>query len=615
MASPFPSIHSPEFKKIIPLISLLLIFSCSKGTRKRTAAAGRISPTYQGPAEPEYCSGPMVYSDSVRVTGKGQYQARESFYENSSSGGLGAPGSPRPIRHAEVRVTNSSGVLLQCGETDELGTFGLSLPRGDGIFTLSINSRANNQFLKASVLNAPEQNLIYGLKVQVIATANQDLGALTALATTEDGLLGGAFNILDQLHNANDFIRSKAGSCGSHFVGCPNFTVAPKVAVYWEPGFNPGSYFEGASALSFYIPGFSRLFILGGVNGDINYSDTDHFDNSVIIHEFGHFLEDSMFVSDSPGGEHNGNRVIDPRLAWSEGWGNFLQAAVRGDGYYLDTAGNISGSTNFMFRIDLEPNGASAANDRPQFDGEGNFREFSVTRLLFDVNDSAGVDAGNDNDSIDNGFGSIWAALVMSGGFARSSLKFRDVSVLHDFVHNRLSPTQDWSPLRTSEKHVNSSTDFRAEYGRYVTTTAGGCHISLNPYTITPYNSSSDSGNFSTSHLLKNNEFYHYKHSGGPLQLTLNYVTSSGTEADLDLYIYNSSARYGASDDMVGYSREEPATPASGNIETENISISSLPPGDYLINLMVFTGGASVGSETQYEMKLGGVNLCPDSLP
>jgi hypothetical protein len=146
------------------------------------------------------------------------------------------------------------------------------------------------------------------------------LGTLTALATTEDGLLGGAFNILDQLHNANDFIRSKAGSCGSNFVGCPNFTVAPKVAVYWEPGFNPGSYFEGSSALSFYIPGFSRLFILGGVNGDINYSDTDHFDNSVIIHEFGHFLEDSMFVSDSPGGEHNGNRVIDFCFVWFEGF-------------------------------------------------------------------------------------------------------------------------------------------------------------------------------------------------------------------------------------------------------------------------------------------------------
>lgn len=595
------------------LVSSLLLEGCSKESKKHTATTGRISPTYQGPPELAYCSGPVSFSDSVTITGVGQYQAREVFYTSPSEGGLGSPGAPRPIRHAEVRVTNTRGDLIQCTETDENGAFSLALPRGDGLFYLSILSRANNQYLRATVFNAPEQNIVYSLKTQLNASSSQSVGTLTALATTDDGLLGGAFNILDQIHLANDFIRSKAASCGSLYSGCPNFTVTPKVDVYWEPGFNPGSYFEGSSPLSFYLPGYSRLFILGGVNGDVNSSDTDHFDNSVIIHEFGHFLEDSMFVSDSPGGEHNGNKVIDPRLAWSEGWGNFIQAAVRGDNYYIDTMGNVSGATSFIFRLNLEPNGASAVNDRPEFDGEGNFREFSVTRLLFDVNDSDSGDS--DHDGVNDQFSALWAGLLIPGGFTKAELNFRDIGALHHIVHSILSSPQDWSSLRVSEKHGNDPSYFRQNYGQYVTTTAGGCSLSSNPYLISPYDSPSDSGSFATSHLLKNNDFYHLKHAGGSLTLQLNYKTPSGTEADLDLYLYNSTARYGLTDDMVGYSRDEPATTASGNIETETISVSSMPAGDYLINVMVYTGNSSVGSDTEYELKVGGSNLCRDSLP
>ncbi len=602
------------FKIIFCLFLIGTTHSCSKNKKKHIATTERISPTYQGPPELNYCSGPLSYSDSVTITGKGTYQSREPYYVSSSVGGLGAPGSPHPIRHAEVRVTNTNGDLIQCTETDETGSFRLQLPRGDGTFTLGIQARSFNSYVKASLLNAPEQNILYSLNTTVKANANQDIGTLNALATRDDGLLGGAFNILDQIHLANDFIRSKAANCSSVFSVCPNFTVTSKVSVYWQPGFNPGSYF-GSTSLSFYLPGYSRLFILGGLNGDVDNSDTDHFDNSVIIHEFGHFLEDTQFVSDSPGGEHNGNKVIDPRLAWSEGWGNFFQAAVRGDNYYIDTMGNTSGSTSFIFRIDLEPNGSSAANDRPVFAGEGNFREFSVTRLLYDVNDSTSSDPNNDNDSVNDDFVALWAGLVSPNGFARSALEFRDIGALHDVVQNILSPSHDWSSLRTVEKQGNNPARFRQEYGQYVTTTAGGCNLNSNPYQISPYNSASDSGSFATSHLLRNNDFYHLKHNGGPLNLVLNYKTPSGTEADLDLYLYNSSARYGVSDDIVAYSREEPATATVGDIETESISLSSLPPGNYLINVMVYTGNSSVGSDTNYELLLGGINLCPDQLP
>lgn len=93
------------------------------------------------------------------------------------------------------------------------------------------------------------------------------------------------------------------------------------------------------SPLSFYKPGERKLFILGGSNGNVDTADTDHFDNSIILHEYGHFLEDVYGKTDSPGGYHNGSSIIDPRLAWSEGFTNSFQGAALGKNFYLDTAG------------------------------------------------------------------------------------------------------------------------------------------------------------------------------------------------------------------------------------------------------------------------------------
>ena len=132
--------------------------------------------------------------------------------------------------------------------------------------------------------------------------------------------------------------------------------------------------------------GKRELYLLGGENGDVDFSDTDHFDNSVIIHEYGHFIEDIFGAPNSPGGSHNGNSVIDPRLAWSEGWADFFQAAVTGQPYYRDTKGNVNCSetdptscTGVLFDESIDV----PTDDRPILLGEGNFHEFSVSRTLW----------------------------------------------------------------------------------------------------------------------------------------------------------------------------------------------------------------------------------------
>ena len=109
-------------------------------------------------------------------------------------------------------------------------------------------------------------------------------------------------------------------------------------------------------------------------------------------------------------GSHSADAVIDPRLAWSEGFANFFQAAVTGYSLYVDTAGNPSGSTS-DFRINLE-NQSGNYVDKPRNSNEGNFREFSVTRVLVDA-----IDSNNDlTDTISDGFADIWASITKNDG-------------------------------------------------------------------------------------------------------------------------------------------------------------------------------------------------------
>jgi len=529
----------------------------------------------------------------------------------SGNGGLGSastggthPATNLPIRRAEVRVTDPSGAVVQCAETSNAGAFSLVLPQGATTYTVSINSRSNNSYMVASVLNRPEQNLFYSLSTSVVATGNSVGLTLTATATGD--VIAGAFNIHDQMLRSNEYLRAQVANCSATHAGCTDFTVAPKVVAYWEKGFNPNSYFGSSGGLSFYLPGYSRLFILGGQNGDTDSSDTDHFDNSVIVHEYGHFLEDSMFSSDSPGGSHNGDKVIDPRLAWSEGWGNFFQAAVRNEALYIDTLGNDDGSTHLIYYADLET--AQAGNDIPTEQGEGNFREFSVTRMLWDAidNNADGPTHGATDNVVSSQFDEIWASLTKtSTGFRDSDWAFRSVGHLHYGQQNLTAPT-NWSTIRTIEYH-DGDTD---EYAEYVTAVAAGT-CGAYPYTLTPI---AGGASLSSSNLFKNNDFFHLKvASTSTLTITLEYIdaNTAGVEADLDLYIYNESARFGTSADIAGYSRATPdGNPATAQSESVTRSLSA---GNYLINVNAYVG-TTTGTAATYRIRVGAQDLCPATL-
>lgn len=596
---------------------------------------GRVSPTVAGPKQKSFCStinGSGTFTSEISVSGTATYARREV----QSTGGLGgadpdsgglAAASRNAIRKAEVTISNASGTILNCAETADDGTFTIYAPAGSGTYTVSVNSRIRNGYLKASVMNRPESKRFYSVKATVDATTNSTGLVLEAPATGE--LTGGAFNILDRLLTTNEYLINQTGLgslCSADFAGCLDFTTSfvasddlPIVEVYWEKGFNPNDYFGGGGGLSFYVPGYSRIFILGGIGGDTDSTDTDHFDTSVIVHEYGHFLEDALSISDSPGGSHNGDAVIDPRLAWSEGWGNFIQAAVRGTGNYIDTVGNIDGDDTYnAIEFNLEN---LDGYDTPDYAGEGNFRELSVSRILYDAVDGVSAENANGGTDLINGkFKEIWAAFTKTTrGLASSTFAFRSIGHLHlaqVWMQNNAdtSNASNWSGIRT----LNRQDGDTSQYAQLVSTACAG-GAATGDFTIDPMSGVDGGSSLASSHMLLNNNYYHLKITSTAsytVQLRYKDADGVGTEADLDLYLYNSRARIGVAADVKAYSQNDvSSTNPITDLELETAGPVTLSPGNYLINVNAYTGsGGGAAGVTNYSLYLNGVKLCPANL-
>lgn len=636
------------------LIAALGLSACSATTTimQSGSCSSRVAVTYSGPAERAYCSTSTSYTGATTVlTGSAVYKARirNAAATSDTYRGLTDVSADRPIRWAELEVLDSSGKRVQCGTTALDGSFSLTVPTGTADLTVRVNSRSNDATkLRASVMNCPEENGVYSVSSTFTPTGTP---SVTLRADVDGEILGGAFNILDQLYSANEFLRTRVGDCGGIPTDeCTRITTslansAPKVKAYWAKGFNPNNYFGSSSAVSFYIPGTSRLFILGGEDGDTQTADTDHFDNSVIIHEYGHFIEDMYTISNSPGGSHSGLRTVDSRLAWSEGWGNFFQGAVQNSPYYIDTRGYatsyVPGQNGAIFAIPIELNNTvgspyrsyctSNTNgcDKPVNPGEGNFREFSVTRFLWDVADGTTGNTDVNSDPVNNQFLDVWKAITSKTGLNKPTEEFRAIGLLHEYVE-AVNPTEEanYSSLRATHSH--GLTDQYAQYVERRTVSSGAC-TATKTVSMTPYLDGSDQGDFATSVQSANNDFFYYNHPGGTFNIKLTYQTTdsvSGTESDLDLFVYNTKARYGNANDMKLIAQ----TYFDGDASTPEIeqASKSLPAGKYLINVKVYTGqntsGQTIGtyapndlidpgSPLTYTLMINGDDVCPQPRP
>lgn len=264
---------------------------------------------------------------------------------------------PRDVPVAQMRVelrdaSDSSRVIAK-GTTDDGGAYRFDVPDGTGQVALFIFALTG----KIQV-GDPDTERLY-----VVGTDPFDPTSPPGQVVIPDqDRLSGPFNILADIQRAN---RVLAETDPTLPVGDTQLTI------FWSPTNQDGTYFDIGS---------NTAWVLGGRD-----EDSDEFDDSVIIHEYGHYVAKRYSRDDTPGGEHYLGDMLDPRLAWSEGWANFFAQAVLGTPIYIDTMGT-RGADVLSFDLSQEV----ADGDTP-----GYWSEDSVGSALWSIYSDAGTDSGH----------------------------------------------------------------------------------------------------------------------------------------------------------------------------------------------------------------------------
>lgn len=267
-----------------------------------------------------------------------------------NSGALG-PITQKLVRSAQVTVIADAGsTVLATALTADDGSYRLRYDAAPGAMVhVMVTAVSTVPARPIRVLRT--QQLLHGFGAPSFAATDstqQDVLVTDASATSE------AFNILDQAVDAMDVIRNAMGN--------PTPTM---LTARWSRGSNNGTYYSNRT-----------IFMLGAS------SDDDGYDDTVILHEIGHFVEDTEGRSDSPGGAHDGSPT-DPTLAWSEGFSTYFNMAVRNAPYYMDS--NSGGG--WGYNADTSLTRAQMAGSIGQ-----DVSEDMVSEILWDIADGGGSD-------------------------------------------------------------------------------------------------------------------------------------------------------------------------------------------------------------------------------
>jgi hypothetical protein len=306
-----------------------------------------------------------------------------------------------PVRRAIVQVMSGSTPIAS-GITDDSGNYSVPtvVAQGSTLFVrvLSRSSATsnspdgvapnncsgaswdirvvNNVTNNSSSTNDPSLRAQYALDsstflAPAMGTANvsQMTAAITWNGTNAYTLRAGApFALLDTA------ISSIETACQ----GRSNISF-PVIYMNWsvDNTNTSGNRYDGNISTSFFTTETSaktaNLYILGKAG-----IDTDELDNHVVAHEFGHFLENKIYRSDSIGGSHGSLDHLDPRLAFGEGFGNAFSGMVHADPIYTDTSGTTQQS-GFRINVSTAP-GATAGTP---IDDKGIWSEASMQYMLY----------------------------------------------------------------------------------------------------------------------------------------------------------------------------------------------------------------------------------------
>jgi hypothetical protein len=325
------------------------------------------------------------------VTGLVTYDFVPAVYNAATQvGGLNFAGAvQKPVRNGVVQILNGTSVLAT-GSTDATGHYSLTFtPPASG--TPQLAALASSATPSIIVQDNTSAGAAYGIVATVGSGSTLDLHAThgwTGSSYSAADRLAAPFAILDSMYTASQA-----------FLAVRPSVAFPTLRVNWSPNNAPqaGTIALGQIGTSHFSPADNQIYILGK-----DGADTDEYDSHVIVHEWGHFFEKNLSRSDSPGGPHSTGDVLDPRLAFGEGYGNALAAMLLPESVYVDTV--WSGGTLRAFGFDAETAPTPTDDVQPSA-----FSETTVMRLLYDIFDGGTNEAF---DQVHAGLGVIYDVLT-----------------------------------------------------------------------------------------------------------------------------------------------------------------------------------------------------------
>ena len=302
---------------------------------------------------------------------------------------------PRPIRLADVEVVdaNLSGktAVLATGATDLDGNYSIFVSDNKmrDVYVRAVTRSDETLDLHIDVRISSSGKAVYYAGATATAQGHvpsTDVNFGAAVVGIGQG--GEAFNIYDQMLMGADYLALLNGARPA---------ASKDLITVWA--LNNGV--TGA----FYSPG-SRAIIL---------RDSAGYDDTVILHEMGHYAVHQYSISHSPGGFHTFSQCdVDVRLAFNEGfatyWGNSVRRVhgVARSNIYLRSNG-APGPGNIVRLADLE-------TDTLYF-CTGAAGEVNVFMFLWDMVDSPttpdttpGTDDGIDSISV--GDDDVWSMMT-----------------------------------------------------------------------------------------------------------------------------------------------------------------------------------------------------------